>query len=253
VNMRLPPAFIALLIGCFAAVISLLIEEFCSNYLHSKPPRVLFLLLQGLISAFIARVIKLANWWQWILLIFPLAIWLALKLDLTPHFLFGGFLLFVMMYWSVFLTQVPYYPSGQGVSDRVAQLIDHKKQLKIIEIGSGLGGFSMRLAKIRPNSSYLGIEIAPLPLLISLIRKKIERSKVSFKLGNYQKVDFANFDLVFAYLSPAAMPKLYEQCSTQMKSGSFLVSHEFIVPTVKPSDILLSDDDSKGTYIYQIA
>jgi len=182
--MRLSPALIALLIGCFAAILSLLVEEFCSNYLPSSPRRVLFLLLQGLISALIARALKLAVWWQWILFTFPLAIWLALKLDLSPSFLFAGFLLFVLMYWSVFLTQVPYYPSGQGVCDAVAELIDQERQLKIIEIGSGLGGFSIQLAKIRPKSRYIGIEIAPLPFLISLMRSKFQGSKVVIRRGN---------------------------------------------------------------------
>lgn len=251
--MRLSPALIALPIGCLAAGLSLLLQAFYSDYLPITLSRVLFLILQGIIAALLARALKLAIWWQWILFIFPMAIWLALKLDLTPSVLFGGFLLFVLMYWSVFLTQVPYYPSGQAACDVVAALIDHEKQLKIIEIGSGLGGFSFRLAKIRPKSSYMGIEIAPLPFLISLIRSKFQRSKVRFRLGNYQKMDFADFDLVFAYLSPVAMPKLYEQCKAQMKPGSILVSHEFIVPEIKPSNILKSGHDSKVTYTYQIA
>jgi SAM-dependent methyltransferase len=250
--MRLSPALIALLLGCLSAGLSLLLEQICSKYLPMTLPELLFLIIQGLVAALLARALKLAIWWQWILFIFPLAIWLALKLDLTPSFLFGGFLIFVLMYWSVFLTQVPYYPSGQGACDIVAKLIDHQKQLKILEIGSGLGGFSIQLAKIHPNSTYMGIEIAPLPFLISLIRSKYQGSKVSFKLGNYEKVDFAHFDLVFAYLSPAAMPKLYEQCKAQMKPGSVLVSHEFNVPGVKPSNTLESELDSKLTYLYQI-
>ena len=251
--MRLSPAFIALLVGCLSAGASLLFREICSKYLPISLPEVLFLIIQGLFAALLARVLRLAIWWQWILFTFPLAIWLALKLDLTPSFLFGGFLLFVLMYWSVFLTQVPYYPSGQGVCDVVAKLIDHDKQLKILEIGSGLGGFSIQLAKIHPKSSYMGIEIAPLPFWISFIRSKYQGSKVRFRLGNYEKVDFGDFDLVFAYLSPAAMPKLFEQCKAQMKSGSILISHEFIVPGIKPSTILQSDHDSRVTYLYEIA
>jgi SAM-dependent methyltransferase len=251
--MRLSPALIALLVGCFSAGLSLLLEQICSKYLPTTLPELFFLIIQGLVAALLARVLKLAIWWQWILFIFPLAIWLALKLDLSPSFLFGGFLVFVLMYWSVFLTQVPYYPSGRGACDIVAELIDPKRQLKILEIGSGLGGFSLQLAKIHPKCTYMGIEIAPLPFLISLIRSKYQGSKVRFKLGNYEKVDFADFDLVFAYLSPAAMPKLFEQCKAQLKPGSVLVSHEFDVPGVKPSETLQSDLDSKVTYLYRIA
>lgn len=250
--MRLSPALIALFIGCLTAGLSLILQEISLNYLPAALPEVFFLLFQGFVAAILARMFRLAIWWQWILFIFPLAIWLALMLDLTPSLFFGGFLLFSLMYWSVFLTQVPYYPSSNSACDVVAGLIDHDKRLEIIEIGSGLGGFSIRLAKLHPKSSYLGIEIAPLPFLISLIRSKYQRSAVRFRLGNYEKVDLAHFNLVFAYLSPAAMPKLYEQCKAQMKAGSILVSHEFIVPGVKPSATLKSDRDSKITYTYEI-
>lgn len=250
--MRLSPALIALFIACLTTGLTLLLQEMVSHYLVITLPGVLLLLIQGMIAFALARIFRLAIWWQWILFIFPLAIWLTLKLDLTPGLFLGGFLLFALMFWSVFLTQVPYYPSGRSACDVVAELIDHEKKLKIIEIGSGLGGFSIRLAKLHPKSSYLGIEIAPLPFLISLIRAKYQRSKVRFKLGNYEKVDLSDFNLVFAYLSPAAMPSLYEQCRVQMKAGSILVSHEFIVPGVKPSSILKSDHHSKITYIYQM-
>jgi SAM-dependent methyltransferase len=250
--MRLSPAIIALFIGCLTTGLSFILQEILPNYLPTALAGVAFLLFQGIVAAMLARMCRLAIWWQWILLIFPLAIWLALKLDLTPSLFFGGFLLFALMYWSVFLTQVPYYPSSDSACDVVAELIDHEKKLEIIEIGSGLGGFSMRLAKLRPKSRYLGIEIAPLPFLISLIRSKYQRSAVRFKLGNYEKVDLAHFNLVFAYLSPAAMPKLYEQCKAQMKAGSILVSHEFIVPGVEPSATLKSDRHSKITYTYQM-
>lgn len=251
--MRLSPALIALFIACLTAGLSSILQEMAPHYLPVTLPGVLFLLIQGMIAFAVARMFRLAIWWQWILFIFPIAIWLTLKLDLTPGLFLGGFLLFALMYWSVFLTQVPYYPSGKSACDVVAELIDHEKKLEIIEIGSGLGGFSIRLAKLHPKSSYLGIEIAPLPFLISLIRAKYQRSKVRFKLGNYEKVDLAQFDLVFAYLSPAAMPKLYEQCRAQMKVGSILVSHEFVVPGVEPSGILKSAHDSKVTYTYQMA
>lgn len=250
--MRLSPALIALFIGGLAAGLSSILQEMAPHYLSFALPRVLLLLIQGIIAVALARIIRLAIWWQWILLLFPLAIWLTLQLDISPSLFFGGFILFALMYWSVFLTQVPYFPSGKSAGDAVAGLIDPQKPLKIIEIGSGLGGFSLRLAKLHPKSSYLGIEIAPLPFLISLIRSKYQRSTVLFKLGNYEKVDLAQFDLVFAYLSPAAMPQLYEQCRAQMKVGSILVSHEFIVPGVEPSGTLKSAHDSKITYTYQM-
>ena len=250
--MRLSPALIALLVGCLTFALSIFLESVFLECFHVTVSKVLFMIIQGVMAALLARILNLAIWWQWILLIFPLAVWMTLKLNLSPDLLFGWFLLLVLVYWSVFLTQVPYYPSGDEALEVVAKLIDHEKNLKVAEIGSGLGGLSIKLSKIHPLSSYIGIEIAPLPFLVSLVRSKFLSSKVIFKLGNYEKLDFADFDLVYAYLSPAAMPKLYEQCKAQMKPGSILVSHEFIVPGIKPSNIYQTGNNSKITYTYQM-
>jgi predicted O-methyltransferase YrrM len=162
-----------------------------------------------------------------------------------------GFILTGTLFWSVFLTQVPFYPSKPEVWNAVSELLPGK-QLRILEIGSGLGNFAIRMAQLRPESCVEGIEIAPLPWLISIIQSKFFASRVRFRLGNYEKVDFANYDLIFAYLSPAAMPELWEKALIEMDGESLLISHEFPVPGITESQKVRFNSDQRQCYVYQM-
>jgi len=93
----------------------------------------------------------------------------------------------------------------------------------------------MHIAKVRPDCQMLGIEVAPLPWLISHARGRWRRSTARFVLGDYHKLDFREFDVVFAYLSPAAMPALWQKASAEMRPGSLLISYEFEIPGLPPA------------------
>jgi predicted O-methyltransferase YrrM len=124
--------------------------------------------------------------------------------------------------------------------------------MRIIDIGSGLGDMSMYIAKLRPDCSVEGIEIAPLPWLISIVRAKLNRSKVDFRIGDYRLLNFANYDLIFAYLSPAAMSDLWQKAQKEMRSGTLLVSYEFDVEGVESTDMIQSGENEKMLYIWEI-
>jgi hypothetical protein len=126
------------------------------------------------------------------------------------------------------------------------------KSVSLIDIGSGLGDMPMYIAKIRPECRLEGIEIAPLPWLVSFIRSKIRRSTAVFKLGDYRALDFSNYDIVFAYLSPAAMLALWEKANQEMKSGSLLISLEFEIPGANPSMRIAGSEHSPMIYVWRI-
>jgi predicted O-methyltransferase YrrM len=175
----------------------------------------------------------------------------ALALQIPMGYFLLGFILTGAIFWSVFLTQVPFYPSKPEVWTAVSKLLPGKK-LRILEIGSGLGNFAIRMAQLRPESLVDGIEIAPLPWLISVIQAKFFASRVCFRLANYEKVDFANYDLIFAYLSPAAMPELWKKALQEMDSESLLISHEFPIPGITESHKFGFSSDQRYCYVYQI-
>ncbi|NHZ41497.1 class I SAM-dependent methyltransferase [Massilia sp. CCM 8693] len=231
------PAVQALLLQCLAFPLTLLIV-----FLLARSGAVLSYadcaLVQGVLACAMTRLRGLAVWWLGIQLVFPLALMGTLKLDIPPPLFLGVFLFLLALYWSTFRTQVPYYPSGKWVWNEVDKLLPKDKPLLVIDIGSGLGGFTMELARRRPESVFVGIELAPLPWLLSFLRARITASRARFVRGDYDNLDLSNYDAVFAYLSPAPMSALWNKASKEMRPGSILLSYEFLI-TEKTPDIIL--------------
>jgi SAM-dependent methyltransferase len=195
-------------------------------------------LVQGLLAAALTWWRGLAVWWRAIQFLFPVTVLGALALQLPPALFLAGFVFLLGLYWSTFRTQVPYYPSGKRVWDEVAKLLPQDRPVYAIDIGSGLGGLVLELARRRPESTFVGIELAPLPWLLSRIRAALFASRARFVRGDYENLDFGDYDAVFAYLSPAAMQALWRKASQEMRPGSILFSYEFLI-TEKAPDITI--------------
>ena len=197
-------------------------------------------LLQGVLAALLATWprLRLAPWWRLIGLLFPLALLGADTLHLPPA-LFGlAFLFLLGLYWSTFRTQVPFYPSGPAVWRAVAGVLPADRPLAVLDIGSGLGGLVLDLARRRPDCTVTGIELAPLPWLLSRLRAALGHSAARFVRGDYEGLDFADYDVVFAYLSPAAMPALWRKANSELRPGCLLLSLEFAIPGQPPQQTL---------------
>ena len=52
--------------------------------------------------------------------------------------------------------------------------------------------------------------------------------------GDYERLDLGDYDVVFAYLSPAAMGALWRKASAEMRPGSLLLSYEFVIADKAP-------------------
>jgi SAM-dependent methyltransferase len=191
-------------------------------------------LAQGLVAAAISRWCRLAVWWLIIQGVFPVAVLAALALHLPPVIFLIAFLALLGLYWTTYRTQVPYYPSGRALWDAVAKVLPADRAVRFIDIGSGLGGLVLHLSDTRQDGGFTGIEVAPLPWFASWVRARIRRSRARFLRGDYGRLDFSEYDAVFAYLSPAAMPALWRKASTEMRNGALLLSYEFDIPSVIP-------------------
>ncbi|MGV3741191.1 MAG: class I SAM-dependent methyltransferase [Burkholderiaceae bacterium] len=232
-SARFSPAVIALAIQGIAFLLTLLLVS-VAGFFQWTFPLAVSALMQGGLAAWISRRKRLAPWWPPIQFFFPLAAIAVQGLQLPPVVFLAAFLLLLAIFWSTFKTQVPYYPSAQSLRSAVAALLP-AGPVRFADVGSGLGGITLDLARRRPEGEFTGIEIAPLPWLISLLRARLTGNHARFLRGDYNALDFSRYDVVFAYLSPAAMPALWEKARAEMGRGSLLLSYEFHIPGVVPS------------------
>lgn len=257
-KINLKPATLAVFIQAAAlcTVLSLLwAVNLQSFYVLNAAPNWFLsfvVLLHAALAVWFANMANMAKWWRWIHFVFPLAVWVMSQWHVPNVVYLIGFLLSLGLYWTTFRTQVPFFPSNAAVRQQVLSLIPSHKSQRIIDIGSGLGDMSMSIADARPECVVEGIEIAPFPWLISLVRTKFRGSKAKFLIGDYRSLDFADYDLIFAYLSPVAMPDLWKKARAQMRMGTLLISYEFEIPGVPPTKIIQPSDSERMLYVWEI-
>ncbi len=259
---KLPPAVAALLLQFAAFALALLGVGLTGLQLSSLA----FALLCGLFAAAFSHFAGLARWWLPLQLLFAPALVSMLALDIPPDYFLAAFLILLAVYWSTFRTQVPLYLS----SDKVWQALEAqlpslasergdggegKPVFRFIDLGSGLGGVLTYLAKARPDGYFNGVESAPLPFLWSWLR---------IKLGGYRNCNvrwgsiwddslgacnLAQYDVVFAYLSPVPMERLWRKARAEMRAGTVFISSTFAVPEQSPHEAVQVDDLHHSTLL----
>jgi len=258
------PAVRALLLQCAAAPLTLASIYLLASF-RFPVDYLTVALVQGAIAAILTWKLALAPWWRAIQLLFPVAVLATLALQLPPWLFLLLFLFLLGLYWSTFRTQVPYYPSTPAVWDALRQQLPPPGQpftpagpqrppsgrrLRVIDIGSGLGGLVLYLARVRPDADCAGIELAPLPWLYSWLRARLRRAPARFLLGDYEALDFAQFDVVFAYLSPAAMAGLWRKAAAELGPGAMLASYEFAIDARAPDRTIYTTAGGTPLYIW---
>ena len=258
-KIRAVPAALAIFIQC-AALITVIamasaVSFLASEYSHTtlSVSLVTFVLMQAVTASVFSYLIGMASWWRWIHFSFPLAIWGMSSWQVPSEIYLAGFIISLSLFWTTFRSQVPFFPSRPIVWQQVANIIPQDKPIRLIDIGCGLGDMAMHIAKVRPESRIEGIEIAPLPWLISYVRGKIKHSTATFTMGDYRALNFANHDVIFAYLSPAAMVSLWQKASLEMLPGSLLISLEFEIPGITPTMCIAGSNHSPTIYVWKMA
>jgi SAM-dependent methyltransferase len=245
------PALRALLIqtGCFLLVFALLRPLAAQAGFELGIAATL--LLEGILAAAASYFFGLAAWWWLIQLAFAPGLAALSMLQLPPAVFLLAFLLLCGLFWSTFRTQVPFYPSTPAVWRAVAGLLPQGRPLRCIDIGSGFGGLVLHLARQCPDGEFIGIELAPLPWLASGIRARLRGSRARFLRGDYEALDLGDYDVVFAYLSPAAMPSLWRKAAMEMRAGALLLSYEFPIPDLPPDAVLRPTPRGPALYVWR--
>lgn len=210
-------------------------------------------LAQGAIAAALTWWRGLASWWRAIQFVFPLALLAAGRLAVPPAVFLAVFVFLLLLYWSTYRTQVPYYPSGRRVWEAVDAALPPGRDVRVIDVGCGLGGLVLYLQRRRPASRIEGIELAPLPWLVCRMRAALARGPAHaarFTRGDYEALDFGDYDAVFAYLSPAVTSALWRKAAREMRPGSTLFSYEFTIIGQTPSRIVYPYKDGPALHIW---
>jgi hypothetical protein len=193
------------------------------------------IIIVSAIAALLAWYWRLPPWWRYINLLFLPLLGLALYLhsgsaSINPDWFLAAFLLLALTSIGAIKTRVPLYLSSPRAADELARRLPAGGRL--IDLGCGLGGPLARIHKHRPDARLAGIEAAPLNWLITMLRLRASGARADIRLGNLWNVNLANYDIVYAYLSPAPMARLWDKALLEMKPGSLFISNTFAVADI---------------------
>lgn len=231
---RLPVSLQSLVIQCVALLITGALTHLLHRSAAVDPAAWQLVAGQGALAAMLSALARQPAWWPPLHLAFLPAVSLAHSTDVPAWVYLTAFLTLALFFWSTFRTRVPLYLSGRVAWQALVPLLPRTEQFSFIDVGSGLGGVPLYLESRFRQARFFGTEIAPAPWLISRVRGWLRRSRVRFMRRDYARLDLSNFDYVFAFLSPAAMPALWRQAEAQMKPGAVFMSLSFDVPGRAP-------------------
>lgn len=244
---RLPPAITALLLQFIA--VGLIVAS--TRLTGIALPPLILALLCGALASLLSRLAGQARWWLAIQLLFTPLLVLMLALNLPSGLYLAAFLILLVVYWSTFRSQVPLYLSSNKIWRALESLLPPQgTRFTFIDLGSGLGGVLTHLAQAKPDGLYRGVEAAPFPFLWSWLRIKFGGHRnCEVHWGSMWDCDLSQYDVVFAYLSPVPMERLWLKAKAEMRPGSLFISSTFSVPEQMPQQTLQVDDLHHSTLL----
>jgi hypothetical protein len=251
-SLRQLPVVVIAGLAQVGAGIATFLGAFSAAQVGYAVPGLALLFGHSLSALAMARMLKLPSWWLVIEFLFMPAVVAALSLQIPAGWFLAAFVAFSLVYWSTYRTRVPLYLSGRSVWRELENALPERPQARILDLGSGLGGPMLYLAKRRPDLRIEGVEAAPLPAAFSMLRA-IGCRNLRFRWGSFWRHDLSQYDVVFAYLSPAAMPDLWQKVKAEMQPGSLFISHEFVVPGVEADEIVRTGlGDRARLYLWRL-
>ena len=211
------------------------------------------LLFEGAMAALFGLVLRLPRIFLPIQLFLPL---LVLYSDAIPGWGYlAAFVLCLLLYWNSATEQVPLYLTNGRTAAALAALARERDARSLADLGSGLGDVVVHVARACPGVSVAGIETAPLAYALSRLRVALSRAgNARIHYRSLWDEDLADYDLVYCFLSPVPMPRLYEKARREMRPGTLLVSNSFIIPDVTPEQVIeVQDGRRTQLHVYRIA
>jgi hypothetical protein len=207
--------------------------------------------LEGAVAMRIATLAGAASWWPPLHLVFVPGLVLAQGLALPTMVWAFAFVAIAAVFGATFRTQVPLFLTGDCVRARLAELLPPARSVQFVDLGCGLGGVISALKRARPECEFHGVELAPLPFIISRLRAARVGCRV--ERCDLMAVDLSKYDIAYAFLSPAPMPELWAKARREMRKGSVFASLAFPVPGVAADRVIAASGKARHTlYIYRL-
>lgn len=203
---------------------------------------------QGFVALMASKWLEQPGWWQPIHLAFLPLVLAATTLHLPSEIYLIAFALLMLVFWGTAGGDVPLFLSSREVVMALAEIADEERARTFIDLGAGVGSVVVPLAKHFPLLQVEAWERAPIPWAMTALRAR-KLANLALRRESFWNANLANYDIVFAFLSPAVMAEVGDKVRREMRPGALFVSSSFPVPEWRP-EIKVEIEDVRGTVLY---
>lgn len=247
----LPVAFLGVAVQLGGVLIVLAVLAPFVEWLGHPLAGMAELITMGVVSAVLGYLAGMPRWWLPINLLFVPLLALVYFMTLPPWAFLLLFALLLAVYWPVLRNRVPLYLTGQRAGEALLALMPSRNGLRFIDLGAGTGRLLAWLASARSDNDYAGIESAPLPWLAGWLTIRSVPGRLSWRWGDFWAEPLAGYDVIYAYLSPAPMPRLLEKLRAEMRPDACFISNTFPLPGITPVEAReIGDVHGSTLYVY---
>ena len=154
---------------------------------------------------------------------------------------------------------VPPMPSSNATRARVMEVLaDYAHLGSVVELGSGWGGLTRRIARHYPLANVVGVERSPVPWLASvLLQLPVLPAPGTprgprYRLADIRKLSVCDRTVYIGYLSRPLMTGVRNAFERDMPTGGVLISAAFAMPGWTPTRTLQAGDLYRTpVYVYE--
>lgn len=146
----------------------------------------------------------------------------------------------------------PWVPTRRRERDVLLKEIPIEPGQVVYDLGCGDGIVLFQLAARQPNARYIGIEVAPIPLLVGLVRKVLAGAKaknVTLRMRDLFALSYGDADVVFIFLLSDSYPKLMKKLAGKLKPDARVVVEAWPLPDIEP-ERTIREEGKLPLYIY---
>jgi len=130
----------------------------------------------------------------------------------------------------------PFVATDDNSAMQILKTVEEHSAKRIVDLGSGNGKLVIFLAT--QGYKVDGIELNPLLVLRSrhAIKKAGLQNRASIKWGSFWSHNVSGYDTVVLYAIKHIMPKMEKKLTTELSSGSLIISNFFTFPNLQPDE-----------------
>ena len=124
---------------------------------------------------------------------------------------------------------------------------------RFVDLGAGDGRVLTAVERIY-GLEAVGFECNPVAYAVSWVNLWLKGSHARLILGNFHKADLSGYDVIYCYLFPEVMKKLFPKFQVNAKPGALIISRIYTLGDWKPFRTLqyVGPNGPEATYFYRV-